>query len=98
MIRRRSRAWMTATLGVTAMVLMAGCGSNSPSSSAAGSSSSNSGQFSKKSPLTIGYSIQSAQDPYWQGYVHGIQHGMKGDGFARVVNEDNPGSAEKKAL
>src|SRR6266849_3650954 len=69
MIRRRSRAVMTATLGVTAIVLMAGCGGSSSSSSAAGSSSNNSGQFSKKSPLTIGFSIRSAQDPYWQGYV-----------------------------
>jgi ribose transport system substrate-binding protein len=91
---------MTATLGVAAVTVMAGCAGSSSSSSAAGSSSgsssSNSGQFSKKSPLTIGYSIQSAQDPYWQGYVHGIQHEMKKYGFTRLVTEDSQASAEKQ--
>jgi ABC-type sugar transport system substrate-binding protein len=38
-------------------------------------------EFAKKSPLRIGYSIQSAQDPYWQGYVHGIQDEMEKHGF-----------------
>jgi ribose transport system substrate-binding protein len=100
MIRRGSLAWMTMTLSVAVMVVMAGCGSSNSSSSAAGSSSgnssSNSGQFVKKSPLTIGYSIQSAQDPYWQGYLHGIQHEMKRYGFTNLVTEDSQASAEKQ--
>jgi ABC-type sugar transport system substrate-binding protein len=37
--------------------------------------------FVKKSPLTLGYSIQSAQDPYWGGYVNGIKEEMKKNGF-----------------
>jgi ribose transport system substrate-binding protein len=91
---------MTMTLSVAVMVVMAGCGSGSSSSGAAGSpsgsSSSNSGQFVKKSPLIIGYSIQSAQDPYWQGYLHGIQHEMKRYGFTKLVTEDSQASAEKQ--
>src|SRR6266851_5918629 len=96
MIRCRSRAWMTAALGAAAVVVIAGCGSSGSSSSTASSSSSSSGQFSKKSPLTLGYSVQSAQDPYWQGYVHGIQHEMKKYGFTKLETEDSQASAQKQ--
>jgi ribose transport system substrate-binding protein len=96
MIRRKGRAWMVAALGVTAMVIVAGCGGASSSSSAAGGSPGSSGQFAKKSPLTLGYSIQSAQDPYWQGYVHGIQHEMKKYGFAKLLTQDSQASAQKQ--
>jgi ribose transport system substrate-binding protein len=53
-------------------------------------------QFVKKSPLTIGYSIQSAQDPYWQGYVHGIQDEMKKFGFTRILTQDSQASPQKQ--
>src|SRR6266849_2174704 len=96
MIRHRSHARSTVTLGVAAMVVLPGCGGSSSNSSGAGSSSGNSLQFVKKSPLTIGYSIQSAQDPYWQGYVRGIQHEMKRYGFSKLVTQDSQASAEKQ--
>jgi ribose transport system substrate-binding protein len=76
-------------LGVAAIVALAGCGGGS-------ATSSGSSQFSKKSPLTIGYSIQSAQDPYWQGYVHGIQHEMTKYGFTKLLTQDSQASAEKQ--
>lgn len=47
--------------------------------------------FTKKSPLTIGYSIQSAQDPYWQGYIRGIEHEMKKYGFTKLLTQDSQG-------
>ncbi len=53
-------------------------------------------QFVKKSPLTIGYSIQSAQDPYWQGYIHGIEHEMKKYGFTKLLTQDSQASAQKQ--
>ena len=53
-------------------------------------------QFVKKSPLTIGYSIQSAQDPYWQGYVHGIQDEMKKFGFTKMLTQDSQASPQKQ--
>lgn len=52
--------------------------------------------FAKKSPLTIGYSIQSAQDPYWQGYVHGIQDEMKKYGFTKMLSQDSQASPQKQ--
>lgn len=52
--------------------------------------------FQKKTPLTIGYSIQSAQDPYWQGYIHGIEFEMKKFGFTRLLTEDSQASAQKQ--
>ena len=96
MIRHRSRAWTTAALGVAAIVVLAGCGSSGSSPSSASGSSNTSHQFSKKSPLTLGYSIQSAQDPYWQGYVHGIQHEMKKYGFTKLLTQDSQASAQKQ--
>jgi len=53
-------------------------------------------QFAKKSPLTIGYSIQSAQDPYWQGYVHGIEDEMKKYGFTKMLTQDSQASPQKQ--
>jgi ribose transport system substrate-binding protein len=53
-------------------------------------------QFVKKSPLTIGYSIQSAQDPYWQGYVHGIEDEMKKYGFTKMLTQDSQASPQKQ--
>ncbi len=53
-------------------------------------------RFVKKSPLTIGYSIQSAQDPYWQGYIHGIQDEMKKYGFTKLLTQDSQASAQKQ--
>lgn len=53
-------------------------------------------EFAKKSPLTVGYSIQSAQDPYWQGYVHGIQDEMKKFGFTKMVTQDSQASPQKQ--
>jgi len=53
-------------------------------------------EFVKKVPLTIGYSIQSMQDPYWQGYIHGIQVEMKKLGFSRLVIQDSQASAQKQ--
>src|SRR5262249_19116246 len=53
-------------------------------------------QFAKKSPLTVGYSIQSAQDPYWQGYIHGIQDRMKKYGFTKLLTQDSQASAQKQ--
>jgi ribose transport system substrate-binding protein len=52
--------------------------------------------FTKKDPLTIGYSIQSAQDPYWQGYIHGIQFEMKKYGFTKLLTDDSQASAQKQ--
>ena len=53
-------------------------------------------EFAKKSPLIIGYSIQSAQDPYWQGYVHGIEDEMKKFGFTKMLSQDSQASAQKQ--
>ena len=53
-------------------------------------------KFAEKSPLTIGYSIQSAQDPYWQGYVHGIQDEMKKYGFTKMLSQDSQASPQKQ--
>lgn len=53
-------------------------------------------KFAKKSPLTIGYSIQSAQDPYWQGYVHGIQDEMTKYGFTKLLTQDSQASPQKQ--
>jgi len=53
-------------------------------------------EFVKKAPLTIGYSIQSMQDPYWQGYIHGIKVEMKKLGFSRLVIQDSQASAQKQ--
>jgi ribose transport system substrate-binding protein len=89
-VNRRTRAWAKTASGVAAVVVIAGCGSGG-SGSTGGSQ-----QFSKKSPLTIGYSIQSAQDPYWQGYVHGIQHEMTKYGFTKLLTQDSQASAEKQ--
>src|SRR5882724_12786267 len=52
--------------------------------------------FVKKSPLTLGYSIQSAQDPYWQGYVNGIREQMKKYGFTDLMTQDSQASAQKQ--
>ena len=52
--------------------------------------------FKPKSPLTIGYSIQSAQDPYWQGYVAGIQTEMKKYGFVKLLTQDSQASPQKQ--
>ena len=54
------------------------------------------GRFEKKLPLTIGYSIQSAQDPYWQGYIHGIEDEMKKYGFTKMLTQDSQASAQKQ--
>ncbi len=54
------------------------------------------GHFEKKSPLTIGYSIQSAQDPYWQGYIHGIEDEMKKYGFTKMLTQDSQASAQRQ--
>jgi ribose transport system substrate-binding protein len=53
-------------------------------------------QFAKKDPLVIGYSIQSAQDPYWQGYIHGIEFEMKKYGFTKLLTDDSQASAQKQ--
>lgn len=53
-------------------------------------------RFVRKSPLTIGYSIQSAQDPYWQGYIHGIQDEMKKYRFTKLLTQDSQASAQKQ--
>jgi ribose transport system substrate-binding protein len=84
--------WTAGAVGLAAAAVLVGCGS----SGSAGTSSNAAQQFVKKSPLTLGYSIQSAQDPYWQGYLHGIQFEMKKDGFTKLVTEDSQGSAEKQ--
>jgi ribose transport system substrate-binding protein len=52
--------------------------------------------FQKKSPLTIGYSIQSAQDPYWKGYVSGIEDQMKKYGFQKLLTQDSQASPQKQ--
>src|SRR5579871_4645489 len=52
--------------------------------------------FAKKSPLTLGYSIQSAQDPYWGGYVNGIKEEMKKYGFTDLLTQDSQASAQKQ--
>jgi ribose transport system substrate-binding protein len=53
-------------------------------------------KFAKKSPLTLGYSIQSAQDPYWKGYVRGIEEEMKKYGFTKLLTQDSQASAQKQ--
>jgi ribose transport system substrate-binding protein len=53
-------------------------------------------EFAKKDPLVIGYSIQSSQDPYWQGYIHGIETEMKKFGFTKLVTDDSQASARKQ--
>src|ERR1700736_5470920 len=58
--------------------------------------SSSAAEFAKKSPLTLGYSIQSAQDPYWQGYVNGIKEEMKKYGFTDLLTHDSQASAQKQ--
>ena len=63
---------------------------------AAVSTSANAADFAKKDPLTIGYSIQSAQDPYWQGYLRGIQEQMKKYGFTELLTQDSQASAQKQ--
>jgi ribose transport system substrate-binding protein len=60
------------------------------------SRSADAAEFAKKSPLIIGYSIQSAQDPYWQGYVHGIEDEMKKYGFTKMLSQDSQASAQKQ--
>jgi ribose transport system substrate-binding protein len=52
--------------------------------------------FVKKSPLTLGYSIQSAQDPYWGGYVNGIKEEMKKYGFTDLLTQDSQAAAQKQ--
>jgi ribose transport system substrate-binding protein len=52
--------------------------------------------FQKKSPLIIGYSIQSAQDPYWKGYVSGIEDQMKKYGFQKLLTQDSQASPQKQ--
>ena len=52
--------------------------------------------FQKKSPLIIGYSIQSAQDPYWKGYVSGIENQMKEYGFQKLLTQDSQASPQKQ--
>jgi ribose transport system substrate-binding protein len=52
--------------------------------------------FAKKSPLLLGYSIQSAQDPYWKGYIRGIEEQMKKYGFERLLTQDSQASAQKQ--
>jgi ribose transport system substrate-binding protein len=66
--------------------------------SATGVTRSTSGNpsFEKKSPLTIGYSSQSAQDPYWQGYIRGITDEMKKYGFTKLYIQDSQASAQKQ--
>jgi len=53
-------------------------------------------KFEKRTPLTIGYSIQSAQDPYWQGYVSGIETQMKKYGFEKLLTQDSQASPQKQ--
>ena len=60
------------------------------------SHSAGAAEFVKRSPLTIGYSIQSAQDPYWQGYVHGISDEMKKYGFTKMLTQDSQASPQKQ--
>jgi ribose transport system substrate-binding protein len=48
-----------------------------------------SGKFTAKSPKTIGYSIQSAEDPYWTGYLHGIRVESAKLGFTHVYTSDS---------
>jgi ribose transport system substrate-binding protein len=55
-----------------------------------------SAEFAKKDPLVIGYSIQSSQDPYWQGYIHGIETEMKKFGFTKLLTDDSQASARKQ--
>jgi ribose transport system substrate-binding protein len=64
--------------------------------SAGAGRSADAAEFAKKSPLIIGYSIQSAQDPYWQGYVHGIEDEMKKYGFTKMLSQDSQASAQKQ--
>jgi ribose transport system substrate-binding protein len=92
-----------ATLAIVGTLGVAACGGSSGTSSskASGGSASSGGStssthFAKKSPLTIGYSIQSAQDPYWQGYVRGIKHEMSKYGFKQLLTQDSQASAAKQ--
>ena len=84
-IGRRSAVAMMAMASVVALGAVGG-----------GQSASAAQQFVKKSPLTIGYSIQSAQDPYWQGYIHGIEHQMAKYGFTKLLTQDSQASAQKQ--
>jgi ribose transport system substrate-binding protein len=77
-------------LSIAAAVIAAVVGTAATSAGAAET------KFEKKSPLTIGYSIQSAQDPYWQGYIHGIEFEMKKYGFTKLLTEDSQASAQKQ--
>ncbi len=87
MRRVQLRRWDVAALSAAMLVGLAALAA--PTHSAAP-------KFEKKSPLTIGYSIQSAQDPYWQGYIHGIQDEMKKYGFTRLLTQDSQASAQKQ--
>jgi ribose transport system substrate-binding protein len=97
------RGMTLAAVAIVGALGVAACGGSSGTSSAssgsgtpaAGSSSSGT-HFQKRSPLTIGYSIQSAQDPYWQGYVRGIKHEMKKYGFTKLLTQDSQASAAKQ--
>jgi ribose transport system substrate-binding protein len=93
------------TLAIVGALAVAACGGSSGTSSASATkaagaaspgSSGSSTQFAKKNPLTLGYSIQSAQDPYWQGYVHGIKHEMAKYGFTKLITQDSQASASKQ--
>lgn len=80
MVRRKTRFKLCIGVGAVAM-------------SFAAVSAVASGTFVAKSPKTLGYSIQSAQDPYWQGYVHGITVEMGKLGFTHLYTSDSQASA-----
>jgi ribose transport system substrate-binding protein len=83
MVKRTHR--ISISLSVAALMLSVLVGS---AMSAAGGN-----PYVKKSPPTIGYSIQSAQDPYWQGYVHGIKVEAKKLGYTKIFTSDSQASA-----
>ena len=64
--------------------------------SVSSAASADDAKFQKKSPLILGYSIQSAQDPYWQGYVKGIETEMKKYGFEKLLTQDSQASPQKQ--
>ena len=68
---------------------LAACSSGAATTTGGSSSSS---QFVKKSPLKFGYDVWDQTDPYWLGYLKGIQYEAKLKGVKIVVadSKDSP--------